>query len=128
MTSENPLVMMTGGGIAKKSPYNYDNSWTLTAGLDYYHNDNWTFRVGGGWDESPDHNDNTRTWRIPDNDRIWLSCGFSYIQPKWQIDVGYAHMIGKTSYIDEPNGNGDVDGKMKNLRSNLLGIQAQYKF
>ena len=128
MTSENPLVMMTGGGIAKKSPYNYDNSWTLTAGLDYYHNDNWTFRVGGGWDESPDHNDNTRTWRIPDNDRIWLSCGFSYIQPKWQIDVGYAHMIGKTSYIDEPNGNGDVDGKLKNLRSNLLGVQAQYKF
>ncbi len=127
MTSENPMFA-AAGGVAKGSPYRYANSWTLTAGVDYYYNENWTFRVGGGWDESPDHNYNTRTWRIPDNDRIWASCGFSYIQPKWQIDVGYAHMFGKTAQIDEPNEMGAVDGKLKNLRSNLFGAQVQYRF
>ncbi len=135
MESENPaLNPYTGspifpGGIAKNSPYNYDNSWTLTAGVDYYYNDNWTFRFGGGWDESPDHNDTTRTYRIPDNDRWWASVGLSYMQGNWQFDAAYTHMFAKASYIyDLDNGTGPIPGKMKSLQSRIFGLQAQYHF
>lgn len=127
MKSDSRLFATIPGMNGEKYwPYNYDNSWTLTAGVDYYHNDNWTFRFGGGWDESPDHNDATRTWRIPDNDRIWLSVGLSYIQPNWQLDMGYTHMFVKNSYIYESAA--DADGKMTNMRTNLFGLQAQYRF
>ena len=114
----------TGG--EKYTDYRYQNSWTLTAGLDWYYNQNWTFRCGGGWDESPTHKPDRRTFRIPDNDRWWMSVGASYIQPNWQLDMAYAHMIGKTGEsTEDPLG---IYAKYKNLQSNILGVQFQYKF
>jgi len=112
-------------GGEKNVEYRYENSWTLTAGLDWYYNKNWTFRCGTGWDESPTHKPERRTIRIPDNDRWWMSVGASYIQPNWQIDAAYAHMIGKTGEALEDARN---QVKYKNLQSNILGVQFQYKF
>ncbi len=112
----------------KVSNYNYGNTWTLTAGLDYYHNENWTFRCGTGWDESPAHNDSDRTVRIPDNDRFWLSAGASYMQKNWQVDVGYGMMFGRTGKALETTDITSEKVKYKNLRSHLLGVQVQYKF
>ena len=131
--SSNPAMIPAGQatGITnnqKVSKYNYDNTWTLTAGLDWYYNQNWTFRFGTGWDESPTHNDTTRTIRIPDNDRFWLSAGASYIQDNWQVDVGYAHMFGRTGKALEESDKLSVPVKYKNLQSNILGLQVQYKF
>lgn len=109
----------------KTSVYNYDNSWTLTAGVDYYHNKNWTFRAGTGWDESPAHNNTNRTIRIPDNDRFWLSAGLSYMTDNWQFDAGYSHMFGRTAKALEADA---TPVKYKHLRSNIFGGQVQYKF
>jgi len=75
-------------GGQKETYYRYQNTWTLTAGLDYYYDQNWTFRMGGGWDESPTHKPQRRTFRIPDNDRRWLSVGASYAKNNWQVDAG----------------------------------------
>lgn len=109
------------------SKYDYDNSWTLTAGLDWYYNDNWTLRCGTGWDESPAHKAANRTIRIPDNDRFWLSAGASYIQDKWQIDVGYTHMFARTSKaLSTTFPYNKV--KYKHMQSYLVGAQVQYKF
>lgn len=123
MKSDTNLFKLMGG--KKTSIYNYDNSWTLTAGVDYYHNNNWTFRAGTGWDESPAHNNANRTIRIPDNDRFWLSAGFSYMLENWQFDAGYTHMFARTSKALEA---GATPVKYKNLRSNIFGGQIQYKF
>ena len=109
----------------KNTDYRYQNTWTLTAGADYYYNKNWTFRLGGGWDESPTHKPERRTIRIPDNDRWWMSVGASYIRDNWQLDVAYAHMIGKTGLAMEDT---SVQAKYKNMQSHILGIQVQYKF
>lgn len=126
MTSDAPIMRPYNG--AKVSKYNYDNSWTITAGIDWYYNQNWTFRFGTGYDESPTHNDSTRTIRIPDNDRFWISCGFSYIQKGWQLDVGYAHMLARTSKALEESDPDSVPVKYKNMQSHILGIQYQYRF
>ncbi len=112
------------GGTEVRTIYNYDNAWTLTGGVDYYYCKNLTFRFGGGWDESPAHNNSNRTIRIPDNDRIWLSVGASYMKNNWQLDVGYAHMMGRTAKA--LNNTNKV--KFKNMQSHILGIQVQYKF
>ncbi len=109
----------------KRTDYRYQNTWTLTGGVDYYYCKNLTFRFGGGWDESPTHKPQRRTIRIPDNDRWWMSVGASYAKNSWQLDVGYAHMIAKTGKAME-----DVDNqaKYKHMQSNILGVQLQYKF
>ena len=109
----------------KVTYYRYANTWTLTGGVDYYYDPNWTFRVGGGWDESPTHKPERRTLRIPDNDRWWMSIGATYAKDNWQIDAAYAHMIGKTGKaLEDPN----FQAKYKNLQSHILGVQVQYKF
>ncbi len=123
MRSSSKLLALGNG--QKTSEYNYDNSWTLTAGVDYYHNKNWTFRAGAGWDESPARNPENRTIRIPDNDRYWLSAGLSYMKYCWQFDLGFTHMFGKTGKSLEPDAH---KVKYTNLRTNILGAQIQYKF
>ncbi|MBR6412460.1 MAG: transporter [Alphaproteobacteria bacterium] len=109
----------------KVTYYRYANTWTLTGGVDYYYDPNWTFRVGGGWDESPTHKPERRTLRIPDNDRWWMSLGATYTKNNWQIDAAYAHMIGKTGKALE---DANFQAKYKNLQSHILGVQVQYKF
>jgi len=112
-------------GGEKVTEYRYQNTWTLTGGVDYYYDNNWTLRMGGGWDESPTHKPERRTFRIPDNDRWWLSVGASYTYNNWQIDAAYARMFGKTGKsTEDPN----VQAKYKSLQSNILGVQVQYKF
>jgi len=129
-TSSFPNFSVRSAGIPtdgeKYTDYRYANTWTLTAGADWYYNKNWTFRCGGGWDESPTHKPDRRTFRIPDNDRWWMSVGASYILNNWQFDVAYAHMIGKTGVSSEDPLK--IHAKYKNLQSNILGVQVQYKF
>ena len=124
LKSTNPLVGDT------TSPYRWKSSWTLTTGLDYYYDDNWTFRIGTGYDESPSHDKYTRTVRIPDNDRIWASCGFSYKKNNWVFDVGYAHMFMKTTQVVEPRrpDTGNPVYAKYDTQSNIFGLQTQYRF
>lgn len=127
--SNAPLMQMAGG--QKKTYYRYQNTWTLTGGVDYYYCPNLTFRFGGGWDESPTHKADRRTIRIPDSDRFWMSVGASYMKNNWQIDVGYAHMIARTAKATEDKGSAlaaPVRAKYKNMQSHILGVQLQYKF
>ena len=113
--------------VDTKTFYRYQNTWTLTGGVDYYFCNNLTLRFGGGWDESPTHKPERRTIRIPDNDRFWMSAGASYMKDNWQLDVGYAHMIARSGKaLNTDTGYNPV--KFKNLQSHLLGVQIQYKF
>ncbi|HHJ17534.1 MAG TPA: hypothetical protein ENJ80_12630 [Gammaproteobacteria bacterium] len=75
----------------------WDDVWRFAVGVDYRHNSAWTFRAGTAFDESPIP-DSNRTARIPGEDRIWVSLGFSYqATPTLGVDVGYSHL-----FIDDP--------------------------
>ena len=122
---------LPGPSHEKHTDYRYKNTWTLSGGVDYYYCPNLTFRFGGGWDESPTNGVMGRTIRIPDSDRWWMSVGASYMKNNWQLDVGYAHLIAKTSKSFEDPGSlisAPVHAKYKNTSSNILGVQIQYKF
>ena len=116
------------GAEEVKTYYRYQNTWTLTGGVDYYYCKNLTFRFGGGWDESPTHKPERRTIRIPDNDRFWMSVGASYMKKNWQVDVGYAHMIARAGKALNKDAGTDIPVKYKNMQSHILGVQLQYKF
>lgn len=107
--------------------YRWKDSWTISLGQEYYLNDKWTLRAGTAWDQSPSANNNYRSNRIPDTDRIWLSAGASYAIGNHQVDFGYAHLFmmhGRTQ--DNPSG-ADLNVKYHN-HSNMFALQYQYKF
>ena len=125
----NPMSGALGlAGGEKRSLYNYDNTWTLALGADYYYNDNWTFRCGVAYDEGATHNATTRTYRIPDNDRYWTSVGLSYKKNNYQVDVGYSHLFVRKSKVIASPQNGETASARYDTHSDILGIQVQYAF
>ena len=108
------------------SDYRWKDSWTFALGQEYYANENWTFRAGTAWDQAPTANNNFRTNRIPDSDRIWFSLGASYTKGNHQIDLGYAFLTMMHGRVRDPY-NGDLEAKYHN-HSNMFALAYQYKF
>jgi long-chain fatty acid transport protein len=77
--------------------FGFDDSLRVALGGHYRWNEQWNFRAGIAWDESP-VGDEVRTVRLPDSDRWWLALG-----ARWQatesftLDVGYVHI-----FVDDP--------------------------
>ncbi|MBR1777239.1 MAG: outer membrane protein transport protein [Alphaproteobacteria bacterium] len=119
------------------SRYNWHNTWSVALGVDWYYNDIWTFRAGLGFDESPVRHSATRTVRIPDNDRVLMSLGFTYkMTDHVKMDVGYTHIYlptfkARNGYshtgMGVTPGTGDVDVKY-DFNAEVIGVQFQYDF
>ncbi len=94
----------------------WNNAWLFSLGGEYYANEDWTLRAGTAFDESPVPNVDHRTPRIPDSDRIWLTCGMGYkVSDNIILDFGYAHVFfddSKVNLISETGDNlvGDYSG------------------
>ena len=74
-------------------PQNWDDTFRYAIGATYQANDCWTFRTGIAYDESP-VDDDFRTLRIPDGDRLTLSLGASYaVNDHFTIDAGYSYVF-----------------------------------
>ena len=118
------------------SKYNWQNTWTVALGVDWYYNDVWTFRAGVAFDESPIRSSALRTVRIPDNDRYWMSLGFTYkVNENVKIDVGYAHLYLPTYKAGNGYGKNGLSGVTDteldvkyDVNAEILGIQFQYDF
>lgn len=75
--------------------FNYKDSWYFSGGVEYKYNDALTLRAGVGYELSP-IDDTTRSVLISDNDRLWLSTGFSYkFNQKLSMDLGYTFIAVK---------------------------------
>jgi len=106
--------------------YRWKDSWTFALGQEYFANENWTLRAGTAWDQAPTANNNFRTNRIPDADRIWLSLGASYVNGNHQVDLGYAFLTMMHGRVRDSMNN-DLEAKYHN-HSNMFAIGYQYKF
>ncbi|MEO6227780.1 MAG: outer membrane protein transport protein [Thermomonas sp.] len=109
-------------------PFNWKNTMFYSVGAEYDLNEAFTIRGGIAKDESPT-NDIDRTPRLPDNDRMLYSVGFSWHASEHiSIDAAYQKIT-----IDKPSVNimsssgsrltGTFDGD-----ANLYSIGASYKF
>ena len=119
-----PEFKMTSSGNTTTHNYKWRDSWTVAVGADYYINDNWTWRVGTAYDQSPAEDPQNRSNRIPDTDRIWLSTGLSYSTDNWQVDAGIAHLFMKKGWAEN---NYSTTAEYSSY-SNMYGLNFQYKF
>jgi long-chain fatty acid transport protein len=86
-------------GAMLTTPEDWNDSWFFSVGTEYTLNDSWTLRGGLAYEKSPVP-DATRTPRLPDNDRYWVSVGAGYKVNEWlTANVGYSHIFVKDGSV-----------------------------
>lgn len=90
-----------------KSNFNWKDSFLHSVGANFTVNDKWLLRSGVAYEKDAVTNGN-REPRVPNADKIWLSCGFNYkIKNGFSVDTSYMHQIYRTaqvhSYTDANN-------------------------
>ncbi|MEL2241531.1 long-chain fatty acid transporter FadL [Leclercia adecarboxylata] len=93
----------SGGDTLFYKDESFKDAYRIALGTTYYMDDNWTFRTGIAFDDSPVPADK-RSISIPDQDRFWLSAGATYAFNKdASIDAGVSYMHGqKVSFQEGP--------------------------
>ena len=106
-------------------PAKWKDSYRVSVGATYAATEKLTLRAGVAWDQSPVE-DEYRTFRIPDAERYWVSCGASYaVNDSFVLDVGYTHIFIEDSRIGDTHENatsyntGGVD---------IFGLGATYRY
>jgi len=85
----------SGGDTLFYKDASFRDAYRIALGTTYYMDDNWTFRTGIAFDDSPVPADK-RSISIPDQDRFWLSAGATYAFNKdASIDAGVSYMHGQ---------------------------------
>ncbi|MBD9250448.1 MAG: long-chain fatty acid transporter, partial [Cronobacter sakazakii] len=92
-------------------------------GTTYYMDDNWTFRTGIAFDDSPVP-EQQRSISIPDQDRLWLSAGTTYaFNEDASVDAGVSYMHGQHVEFTEGPYTFKSEGKAW-----LYGVNFNYRF
>jgi long-chain fatty acid transport protein len=88
------------GGTVGLTPEKWKDSWFVSAGAEYAYNDVLSLRAGAAYEKSPVP-DATRTPRVPDNDRYWLSLGATYrLNDSYTVNIAYSHVFIKDGDIN----------------------------
>lgn len=87
------LDVKSGGASLLVVPQQWKDSWFISAGAEYAYSEALTLRSGVAFEKSPVP-DATRSVRIPDNDRYWLSLGASYkLSNSMTANLAYSHVF-----------------------------------
>jgi long-chain fatty acid transport protein len=129
-----PLVRSSGaasGSTVSTLTFNFDDTWRASIGANYKLNGPWTLKLGAAYDQTPVPNAESRSVRLPDNDRYWLSAGAAYqVSRNGKLDFGYTLVSVKNADINNDQtatGGGIVNGSYK-AHIHVLGVQYQHSF
>ena len=96
--------------------FDYDDGWFVSVGGEFDLTERVTLRSGVGYEWGP-IDDNVRTYRIPDGDRLQLSAGVSYrLDERFSFDLGYSFaavedMSIRAADAGGPDANGPFSGR-----------------
>ena len=108
-------------------PFSYKDSYSVSTGAEYKWSDDLTLRGGVAYETSP-ITTATRSFRLPDSDRLWLSTGFSYaVTKQTSVDFGYSFLHGFGSTIGNFALNGPFTGTYSS-NSSIMSVAYRMKF
>jgi long-chain fatty acid transport protein len=129
-----PLVRTSGalsGSTLDTLTFNFDDTFRASIGVNYKLNGAWTIKLGAAYDQTPVPNAESRTVRLPDSDRYWLSAGAKYqVSRSGALDFGYTYVQARDADINNnqaATGAGVVNGSY-NAHVHVLGVQYQHSF
>lgn len=92
-------------GVPLTLPFEYQDGWMYSAGVEYAWLPSTTLRAGLGYESSP-ITTSVRTPRIPDADRVWVSAGLTHtLWKNLKLDLAYSHLFIDTADISVTAGN-----------------------
>ena len=95
------IVNSTNGTLRDSLVLDFDDTWRYSIGVNYKLNDGWTLKGGLAFDQTPVKGATTRSVRLPDNDRTWVSLGAAMkIKQSGRLDLGYSHLFIKDADIN----------------------------
>jgi long-chain fatty acid transport protein len=129
-----PLVRTSGAGSGltlDTLTFNFEDTWRASFGVNYKYSGPWTLKAGVAYDQSPVPNAQSRTVRLPDNDRYWLSLGATYkMSQVSRLDFGWSYVMIKDADIANNQtaaGRGNIVGTYQ-ANVNILSVQYQHSF
>ena len=128
------LVVKAYGLPASTLDLQWNDGWFFSGGVEYQWDPKLALRAGFGYELTPVP-DSTRSPRLPDTNRMWLSGGFTYnFTPQFSADFAYTHIFGETSPIfltpaDPANAlRGTLIGQVSNGYVDIVSLGLRYKF
>ena len=95
------IVNSNNGTLRDSLVLNFDDTWRYSIGANYKLNEEWTLKTGVAYDQSPVKGATSRTVRLPDNDRTWVSIGAAMkVKQSGKLDFGYSHIFIKDADIN----------------------------
>ncbi len=124
-------IVRDTAAVVAVTPERWKETWRFALGADYQLNPQWKLRGGVAWDASPVPNE-TRTPRLPDNDRTWVAIG-----TQWRpltavaVDLSYAHLFARAAALNQAESNPAAYGLLlgeQQSHVDIVGLQASYRF
>jgi len=135
-------ITWTGWSVFEEIKITYDNpnqpttvieeNWNdvmrYSIGFNYKPMEDLVLRIGGAFDESPIP-DESRSPRIPTNDRWWFALGASYqINEMFSVDLSWMHVFIRDGRIDQTTATGQrLKGSFEG-DADVLGLQVNVSF
>jgi long-chain fatty acid transport protein len=125
-------VKIKGGPAPIDLPFQYDDGWFFSVGGEFDLTQGVTVRTGVGYELGP-IDDNVRTYRIPDSDRLYLSGGVSYrLDERFSFDLAYSFATVEDADIRAANAGGpDANGPFSghaDAQSHYISAAIRVKF
>ena len=125
---QNVVISREDGTTVGSEAFEWDDSWFYSVGGEFDVSPALTLRAGVGYDETPT-NDEHRTPRLPDNDRMVYTFGLTWqATPNVTIDASYMRVEIDTPTVNTTSSSGShLVGEFDGY-ANLVGVSAQYRF
>jgi long-chain fatty acid transport protein len=121
----------TDGSVLPPVLLNWDDTYKFALGASYRYNNQWKFRFGGAFDQTPANDTNT-TVRLPDSDRWWASVGTEYKwTPNLKFDGAFTYIFADSPSFNQNQGSTAANALVKGTFDDsvwILSLQATYSF
>ena len=109
--------------------FDWKDTFRVGVGVAFTPNSCWEFRAGVLFDEGP-ASTRTRTPRVPDADRFWVTAGVGYrINNRLRVDLSYAHIFGSDVDVRQTSPTaGTLRGTYEDSDADLFGLQVTLDF
>lgn len=110
------------------STEDWENTYRYTLGVNYQHNDQWKYRVGTIYDQSPPSNYRAGAAQpLINEELVWVAFGVGFSPtPRLSLDVGYAYPVFTDPHVSngvQHNLAGQFEGE-----SDILSAQFKWRF
>lgn len=115
-------------GRTSTEVFNYLNAFRFSLGTDYHYKQNWVFKGGLAFEQTPVTN-TYRSARLPDGDRYWLALGAKYtVNKNISFDAAYAHLFVKNVPIAQRGAASSTLFGNYRSSADIVGIQLTWNF